>query len=259
MFTPFAFVKSPVAPAPPPITWTPADLSNLHVWFRADTGITTSGTNVTSWASKAGVSRTLSQAAGATNSVYNSADSSFNNRATVLFPSDLNGCLTLGTVTSSGLTQTTAICFIFSPLGLPAGGYQLLGGLTSTGGAGGELVPGPSTNAFPNEYSAYSFPGGQKTSGVASTNGGKQFMIIDFSSSDDILIFYPNSTTGVTTSTSISTLGNARYSIGGYGQPGGFAGGIGFYGKIMEMIITTGTRWTAGDVSNLSSYVNAYY
>jgi len=258
MFTPFAFVKS-TAVVPPPITWTPADLSNLHVWFRADTGITTSGTNVTSWASKAGASLTLSQAAGATDSVYNSADSSFNNEPTVTFPSNLNGCLTLGTVTSSGLTQTTAVCFIFSPLGLPAGGYQLLGGLTSTGGSGGEIVPGPSTNAFPNEYSAYTFNGGQKTSGVASSNGGKQFMIADFSNSDNNLIFYPNSTTGVTTGTSVNTLENVRYSIGGYGQPGGFASGIGFNGKIMEMIITTGTRWTAQDVSDLASYVSAYY
>jgi hypothetical protein len=244
-----------------PALWTPEDLSNLYCWWRADTGITTSGTNVTSWASKAGaVSRTLVQAGGSTNSVYNSADSSFNNQATIEFPSNRNGCLTIGDVSSS-LSQISAVCFIFSPLGLPRAGYDLMGGFTSTGGASGEIAIGPSTNAFNNEYSAYTFTGGQKTSGVASTNGGKQFMIGDFSGTAGNIIFYPNSTTGVSTDTTVSSLNpNVRYSAGGYGEPGNtFAGTIGFYGKIMEMIITTGTRWTAQDVSDLSNYVSTYY
>ena len=259
-FTPFAFVNQQITVAPAP-SWTPEDLSNLYCWWRADTGITTSGSNVTSWASKAGtVSRTLIQANFTTNTVYNSADSSFNNKATVEFPSDRNGCLTIGD-TSSSLSQITAVCIIFSPLGLPRSGYDLAGGLTSTDGASGEIVIGPSTSAFNNEYSAYTYTGGQKTSGVASTNGGKQFMIGDFSGTAGDIIFYPNSTTGVSTNTVVANLNPlARYSIGGYGAPpNNIAGGIGFHGKIMEMIITTGTRWTSQDVSDLSNYVSTYY
>jgi hypothetical protein len=243
-----------------PALWTPADLSNLYVWWRADEGITTSGTNVTSWTSKAGViSRTLTQEGGTTNSVYNSSNSSFNNKATVLFPSNLNGVLGYYD-TSSGLggqTTTLSVCFIMSPLGLPAGGYRMLGGFASTGGSFMEFMPAVSVPSSADQYSGYFFTGGQQTSGVSATNGPPaQFMIADLSNQD--LKIYPNSTTPVNIGfLSVAATGftTCQWALGGY--IGG--GGLGFYGEIMEMIVTTGTRWTAQDVSDLSNYVNTYY
>jgi hypothetical protein len=262
MFTPFAFIKQEIIA---PAAWSPADLSNLHCWWRADTGITTSGTNVTSWASKAGtVSRTLTQEVGTTNSVYNSSNSSFNNKATVLFPSNFNGGLGFYD-TSSGLNGTSnatvAVCFIMSPLTATASGYKLMGGFTSTGGSFAELSPGVSFPTGANEYGAYVFNGGQRPSGVSVTNGPPaQFLIADLSNEN--LKIYPNSTTAVDEGT-VSVNGNGfstcQWSLGGYTQNGSFFGGAGFYGEIMEMIVTSGSRWTAQDLSDLSNYVSTYY
>jgi hypothetical protein len=265
MFTPFAFIKS-TAVAPPPITWTPADLSNLHVWWRADTGITTSGTNVTSWASKAGViSRTLTQEVGTSNTVYNSSNSSFNNKATVLFPSNFNGGLGF-TDTNSGLNGTSnatvAVCFIMSPLTATApAAYRLMGGFTSTGGAFAELSPGVSFPSAANQYGSYVFTGGQQGSGVQVVNGPPaQFLIADLSNTN--LKIYPNSTTAVDKG-SVGVAGTGfstcQWSLGGYTQGGSIFGGAGFYGEIMEMIVTSGTRWTAQDLSDLANYVSVYY
>jgi hypothetical protein len=247
-----------------PSLWTPADLSNLYIWWSADTGITTSGTNVTSWVSKAGViSRTLTQVAGTTATVYNSSDSSFNNKPTVTFPSNKNGCLSFYD-TNSGLANdaslTVSVCFIMSPEA-PTSGYALMGGFTSTGGAYGELVPATSVTGNPGYYSTYVFTGGQRATDTLMVNGGAQFIISDYSNTD--LKIYPNSTTAYeagTTSLAAAGLSNCVWSLGGYGDSGGgFFGGAGYSGKIMEMIITTGTRWTAQDLSDLSNYVNTYY
>jgi hypothetical protein len=262
-FTPFAFVNQQITVAPAP-SWTPGDLSNLYIWWRADTGITTSGTNVTSWASKAGtISRTLSQVAGTTNSVYNSSNSSFNNKATVLFPSNLNGCLNFDD-TSSGLpgnaNATIGICIIMSPQTSPATGYRLVGGLSSTGGTFAEMCPTVSTPSGANDYGAYTFTGGQKNSGIQVVNGGAQFLLSDISNQD--LRIYPNSTTVVNMGgTGLASTGfsQCNWSLGGYAQGGSYFGGGGFYGEIMEMIVTTGTRWTSTDLSDLSDYVNTYY
>ena len=248
-----------------PALWTPEDLSNLYCWWRADTGITTSGTNVTSWASKAGViSRTLSQRAGTTATVYNSSNSSFNNKATVLFPSNTNGCLGFND-SNSGLpgnnTQTVSVCIIFSPQTSPATGYRLMGGFASTGGTFAELVPTVSVPSSANKYSTYVFTGGQKTTDITVTNGGSQFIISDYSNTN--LIIYPNSTTGVDVGSAALAapgLSTCVWSLGGYAEGvNSFFGGAGFYGEIMEMIITSGSRWTAQDVSDLSNYVSTYY
>jgi hypothetical protein len=263
MFTPFAFIKQEIIA---PAAWSPADLSNLHCWWRADTGITTSGTNVTSWASKAGtVSRTLTQEVGTTNSVYNSSNSSFNNKATVLFPSNFNGGLGFYD-TSSGLAgnanATVAVCFIMSPLTATSGAsYKLMGGFTSTGGSSAELSPGVSFPSAANQYGAYVFTGGQQGSGVQTVNGPPaQFLIADLS--NQTLKIYPNSTTAVdkgsvnVASTGFST---CQWSLGGYTQNGSIFSNAGFYGEIMEMIVTSGTRWTSQDLSDLSNYVSTYY
>ena len=261
-FTPFAFIKQEAAAV---ASWTPEDLSNLYIWWRADTGITTSGTNVTSWASKAGViSRTVTQEVGTTNSVYNSSNSSFNNKATVLFPSDFTGGLGFND-TSSGLpadgNATISVCFIMSPLTATTSGYKLMGGFTSTGGGNAELSPGVSFPSAANEYGTYVFTGGQQGSGVQVTNGPPaQFLIADISNQN--LKIYPNSITAVDKgAVSVKSNGFAacQWSIGGYTQGGSIFGGAGFYGEIMEMIVTSGSRWTPQDLSDLSNYVSTYY
>jgi len=262
-FTPFAFIKQDIIA--PPADWSPANLSNLYIWWRAEAGITTSGTNVTSWASKAGViSRTLTQEVGTSNTVYNASNSSFNNKATVLFPSNFNGGLGFTDV-ASGLNGTSnatvGVCFIMSPLTATASGYKLMGGFTSTGGGFAELSPGVSFPSAANEYGAYVFTGGQQGSGVSVTNGPPaQFLIADLSNQN--LKIYPNSTTAVDKGT-VGVNGNGfstcQWSLGGYTQGGSIFGGAGFYGEIMEMIVTSGTRWTSQDLSDLSNYVSTYY
>ena len=47
IFAPFGYIKNPdIEPTPP---WAPSDFTNVQYWWRADLGVTTTGTDVTNW------------------------------------------------------------------------------------------------------------------------------------------------------------------------------------------------------------------
>ena len=47
IFAPFSYLNNP--PLPPAPTWDPSDFTNVKYWWRADLGVTTTGTGVSNW------------------------------------------------------------------------------------------------------------------------------------------------------------------------------------------------------------------
>ena len=47
IFAPFSYLANPIVPPAP--AWDPSDFTNVQYWWRADLGITTSGTGVSQW------------------------------------------------------------------------------------------------------------------------------------------------------------------------------------------------------------------
>lgn len=65
--------------------WTPASITGLTAWFRADAADITIGTGVSQWADKSGNGRHISQGTGGAQPVFTEVDSDFNNRGSVDF------------------------------------------------------------------------------------------------------------------------------------------------------------------------------
>jgi hypothetical protein len=64
--------------------WTPADLATAPVdWFKADSGVTQTSNNVTSWTNNGSRGTALTNSSGSNRPVYNSANSSFFNLPTI--------------------------------------------------------------------------------------------------------------------------------------------------------------------------------
>lgn len=63
----------------------PALVGSLEGWYRADSGITTVGGAVSSWADQSGKGRTLTQAVGSAQPTHVPSNSAFNNQASVSF------------------------------------------------------------------------------------------------------------------------------------------------------------------------------
>lgn len=62
----------------------PADIDNLHSWWRADTGITTEGGAVSTWAPRVG-SFSLTQGTGSAQPTHITSNAAFNNQPSVSF------------------------------------------------------------------------------------------------------------------------------------------------------------------------------
>ena len=65
-------------------SFSPANISGLSLWLKADAGVTTSGSNVTAWADQSGNGQNAT-AAGSYRPTFVSTDAQFNNKPSILF------------------------------------------------------------------------------------------------------------------------------------------------------------------------------
>jgi hypothetical protein len=84
MFTPFAFVKSPVSAAPP---FSPTDIAGLQCWWDAQTGLTLSGTDVVEWVDQSGNNFYATQSTVADRPSISSSIAAINSKDAVRFDS----------------------------------------------------------------------------------------------------------------------------------------------------------------------------
>jgi len=96
--------KDGAAPTPP--AWTPAQMTNLNDWWRADTGLTLTGTDVDSWEGYNG--QIFSPKTPALKATYSSSDSNWNNQASITInPTNSGSNAGYQVYTSGGATSRT--------------------------------------------------------------------------------------------------------------------------------------------------------
>jgi hypothetical protein len=102
----------PSGGAPP---WTPARLSSLAAWYRADLGVTLNGGNVSAWADQSGNGRHSAQGTAANQPALVTSDAAYNNRSTLSF----DGGDWLDALAAWTLTQPVTI-YVVGQTGLSA-------------------------------------------------------------------------------------------------------------------------------------------
>jgi len=105
---PVGYGGGSVSPTPPPFTWTPAQMTNLEDWWRADYGLTLTGNIVDSWEGHNGsvflpISPTSTYMA-----QYISSDANFNNQPSIKFNPNNIGESGYEAILSNSSNQRTA-------------------------------------------------------------------------------------------------------------------------------------------------------
>jgi hypothetical protein len=261
MFTPFAFVKQEVSA----FTFTPEDLTGLKYWWRADTGITTSGGNVIQWNSKFG-SLTLEDLTSQP-PPFVSSYAGWNNRAAIKFN---DGATNQGLTATSRFSVTNTdylfIWFIAEANSNASGNFQILGGDGGPDALAQEYVLMSNTDVTNNAWSVYSFDlrqlGGntsQNIAGAISAFKGWNGVAVDNSNKDG---FTWRNGTEISVWTSgfygwgdgSKNANGVRLTVGNYGP----AESIGFKGHVLEVGVMT-SKPTAQEIANMEQYINTYY
>ena len=111
IFAPFSYLANPIVPVP---TWAPSDFTNVQYWWRADLGVTTTGTGVSDWEDQINgftmVQGTDSKRPTATTSAnLNGADVlSFNGTSDVLYTATSPASFTGNDLTMLGVWDLTS-------------------------------------------------------------------------------------------------------------------------------------------------------
>jgi len=75
--------SGPRNPNSAPVAFSPASLSGLVLWLRADLGITLNGGNVSAWADQSGAGNTFNQPTASKQPVFNAVDANLNNQPSI--------------------------------------------------------------------------------------------------------------------------------------------------------------------------------
>jgi hypothetical protein len=259
-FTPFAFIKEEAAP----FTWTPEDLTGLKYWFRADEGITLSGTDVISWTPKVGSLTLEDQTSSAP--VFVSSYAGWNNRAAIKFNDGVNNDALIATSRYTvSSTDYHFIWFIAEANSNANGGFQILGGDGGPDAANQEYVLMANTDTNNNAWSTYNFDielnGGSTDSNVGGAiSSFKGWAGVAVNNSNKNAFMWRNGTEISTWTSGLYGWADGTEGIGAGLTVGnyGLAETLGFKGHVFEVGVMT-SKPTAQEIADMQTYINTYY
>jgi len=245
--TPFTYMAAPAGGG----SWTPADLPGIENWFKADTEIILSGSNVSAWGDSL-TSKSVTQPGSSNQPTFTSSNSNFNNLPTVDF-SNLNSTpVYLGNNADFNYSGSLPLyCFVIARKTSSQGFASAGGGSEETVGGGGWSINiqddgvQPYTGALAGGY----------LNKITGTTLNTTILAGLGVTSTDAYTYFNNSVSNVPGS--YSGVGNPKFFIGAYdinNNPG-----YNLTGSIAEMIITRGSVLSAGDLSSLWSYAQTKY
>jgi hypothetical protein len=250
MYTPVGFFA-------PQFSWTPADATDSKYWWRADLGVTLSGTNVTSWVDQI-AGHTLTPGAG-TSPKFVANDTTMNNQPAISFGTVTNNEVLANTTEIAPGTNGTLFWFVISTTTNANGGFQIVGGGKGLlGAAGWELVAETNTNANANRFSMYSFR-------VGPAGGVETFTGLNVSATEKSWIGVSHF---LTTNRSFYRNGIQYAVVAGASQPTTFAftagnytqgGTLQYRGRILECGWLNRRYWDSADEVLFNQYLNLRY
>jgi hypothetical protein len=248
--TPFAFMAAPAGGG-----WTPADLPGIENWFKSDVGITLNGSTVSAWQDSL-TSKSVIQATVANQPGFTSSNANFNGLPTVDFistdtPTVINILENNTDFIYSG--SFPLYCFIIARKNqsLGAAFFNFIGGGSDASvanrGAWSINIEDSSINGWTGSI-------GGLTNSISGTSLNATLLAGIGLTSTDIYTYFNSSSNAKSGSYLVNT--NPKFFIGGY-DSSNYA--YNFAGSIAEVIITRGSVLSAGDLSDLWSYVQTKY
>jgi hypothetical protein len=239
--------------------WTPAQATDSRYWWRADLGVTLSGSSVTSWSDQI-VGHTLTPGSG-TAPKFLSADTTMNNKPAINFGTVNTSEILNNTTEISAGSNGTMFWFVISTNPNNNGGNQVIGGGKGLRGVDGrEMVI--QTN-FPNiaavnTFSTYTFrvgPSGAREIATSTPVSNPEKSWVGISNTHVTKVsFYRNGNEEVV---GIGGLGpdSFAFTVGNYIQGDNNP----YYGRILECGWLTRAYWTPTDEALFTQYVNDRY
>lgn len=220
-------------------SWTPRNVSNLAAWYRADLGITLSGSTVTAWADQSGNGDANRNLTSSTAPNYVSSDSNFNNRPSIDF-SVASSYLRSG-VWSVARNQPVTVFIVGKSPGTGSNAYWL-DARVDTGSSQQALIQTSGNDIR-------EFAGGFLTSSTTVTSPSVVAAVFHSTSS---ALYINNVTANVTGDA--GTQNCDGITVGNYAGGGGFNQD----GNICEVIVYFGTL-SSTDFNNVMGYLGNRY
>lgn len=240
-----------------PFTWTPAEAVGTKYWWRADLGVTLSGTDVLSWEDQI-AGHTLTPGAG-TSPKFVSADTTMNNKPAINFGTVGTNEVLANTTEIAAGTNGTLFWFVISTTTNANGGNQIVGGGKGLLGASGwEAVIQTNTPTAANTFSTYTFrvgpSGGDTTNtGIAVSSTETSWVGVSHTQTTKTS-FYRNGTEVVVGTGGLNPTSFA-FTAGNYTQ----GGTLQYRGRILECGWLTRPYWDSADELLLNEYLNLRY
>jgi hypothetical protein len=252
MYTPVGFFAPSQGPS-----WTPADATDIRYWWRADLGVTLSGTSVTSWTDQI-QGKVLTTGTG-TAPQFLANDATMNNQPAINFNTiATNENLSNYTEEPAG-TNGTLFWFVISTTTNGINVQQILGGGKGLLGAAGWEMTLIAKRTNISNWWTYTFrlPAGTQNftnTGIPIGVAEKSWVGISHTHSTKTSFYRNTSPEQVLTTggTNASTFG---FTAGNYTD----TGNLPFYGKILECGWLTRPIWTPTDLVEFQSYVGSRY
>lgn len=241
--------------ATPPPAWSPADLPGAYIWFRADSGITTTGGLVDTWTDI--INGKILTNATSDKFSYNSSDVNFNGQPSIQYNKSLGGNPQLlnNNISFNGGNLFNWCVYLMSS---PRDNEQMYSDLYLSNGSLNIVQFNGNGSGLKNEYLPYGINSGRLVSPYATNLAVPQIFMGQINNSALTYQLWDNRTnptTGgiITSSISAQTfnfiVGNGLINI---------IPGYQMNGRIAEVGYAWGAP-SAGDLTNLFNYVTSRY
>jgi len=250
-------------PTPSAAVWSPSQMTNLQDWWRADTGVSLTGSDVDSWEGYNG--NVISPLNTSKKASYDAADTDWNGEPSITInpTNETNGTIEVGYTTeslSSGISDKTfyMVCKIDN-LQNEKGLFLMKADDPDTS----RMAILTRTTGTPNSLYGFNYailPGTSYTTlNTDNTNGSYLFVAMSYSTSGDMNWYSSNSSTlGSPTKT---LTGASTTFVADEMEIGSYVGAIKPSSKfsVVEVISVDNTIATGTELTNLQNYLNTRY
>jgi hypothetical protein len=238
-----------------PSSFTPASLTGLIAWFKADVGITLNGSQVSAWADQSGNGNNVTQPTTGNQPFFQATG--FNGKQTVYFSTATTSVMASGGDAVALINGTPASCFMVGkPVAADCSSFGNAVGFNGNGHAGATTDGLPSGISFLERVSTGATVGGQRNSATES--------VITVTDSTNIRIgnicdganntVYLNNVAGTPVADTNNFTSPGTLILGSVTFDGHTAQ---WWGGAISEIVLTNTALSSGDRTSLDNYFKA--
>ena len=258
IFAPFGYIKNPdIEPTPP---WAPSDFTNVQYWWRADLGVTTSGTDVTNWVDQInGLDITQTNAANRPTLIASAA--TLNGQAVITFNGTTDWLSSKTSPAAVSSTDVTTLSVYRIPNTTPGDG--IIFGYSGIGPYAGRMFPDGVSGNLRN-YTQWASGGSTTVIESPMTSGNKfYYWNYDTSAGSEVYAYNTLSTTSKVSGGLTGRTNNQNLVVAVGATINSVGNNTVFGGRYIELVsaenvVIYGTP-TTQELNDWKSYVNTRY